>query len=96
MYNNSAIRVIHIVNTNQWSHPSCTASYPHQGNWELTACPKLLRDGSVRSDQELNPGPLGLGANVLTTTPSRLTDESQLTWNMCIQLVGASILLQRK
>ena len=47
---------------------------PHQGNWELTACPQLLRDGSVRSDQELNPGPLGLGANVLTTTPSRLTD----------------------
>ena len=96
MYNNSAIRVIHIVNTNHGRTLHALLRTPHQGNWELTACPKLLRDGSVRSDQELNPGPLGLGANVLTTTPSRLTDESQLTWNMCIQLVGASILLQRK
>ena len=42
----------------------------------LCTPPKLLRDGRVRSDQELNPGPLGLGANVLTTTPSSLTSLS--------------------
>ena len=69
----SAIRAIHSKHEPK-AAPIMHSYYPRQGNREFTACPQLLRDGSVLwSDRGLNPGPLGFEANVLTTTPSRLT-----------------------
>ncbi len=99
---NKGVRVTQTINANQWSHPPCLVRYvPRQGNWELIVVPntQLLYTMvyNVFSDQELNPEPLGLEANLFTTTPFYLTFQKvQMIQPFCTQDDGHHHLVSRR